>query len=221
LLDFDSGKPVAPNLATLEVNLIGTIYTTHLALYYMKCNRASKRNPAAWKALILIGSMAAWQAIPLAPMYSSSKAGVLALMRSIDPLLQSENIRTAVIDAWFADTALVPISAKLLLAGSPLTPVSRIAKTIFYSAADPDPQTSGCPWLLPDEGPVMRLAKEELTAGVYEIINSRIARIRIAQGNLQLMMRTMLNIVHVCSRQRFLRILAVVLGILAFYFVVA
>lgn len=71
-----NGKPVAPKLATLEVNLIGVFYSepqslptlcgrsnnshfddgpsaVHLGMHYVKCNRA----PGAWKAIVMMGSI--------------------------------------------------------------------------------------------------------------------------------------------------------------------
>jgi NAD(P)-dependent dehydrogenase (short-subunit alcohol dehydrogenase family) len=66
---FDKGKPVKPSLKTLEVNLIGVLYSTsrlllspvvlmppsatHLALHYLKLNRIHD-SP---RALVLLGSM--------------------------------------------------------------------------------------------------------------------------------------------------------------------
>ena len=57
---------------------------------------------------------------------------------------------------------------KLIFAGLPLTPVPRIAGAVFRAATDPDVATSGCPWVLPDDGPVIRVEKEALRAGVYK-----------------------------------------------------
>ena len=65
---------------------------------------------------------------------------------------------------------------KLMLAGLPLTPVPRIAGAIFRAATDPDLKTSGCPWVLPDDGPVIRVEKEALRTGVYEMLANRIRR---------------------------------------------
>lgn len=75
------------------------------------------------------------------------------------------------------DTAILGLPVKLLLAGIPLTPVPRIAGAIFRAATDPDLATSGCPWVLPDDGPVIRIEKEALRAGVYEMMDNRIRRV--------------------------------------------
>jgi hypothetical protein len=75
------------------------------------------------------------------------------------------------------DTLILELSTRVLLAGVPMTPVPRIAGAVFRAATDPDVSTSGCPWVLPDDGPVIRVEKEALRAGVYELLNKRIRRI--------------------------------------------
>src|ERR1700761_5336906 len=74
------------------------------------------------------------------------------------------------------DTGILGLPLKLLLAGIPLTPVPRIAGAIFRAATDPDLKTSGCPWVLPDDGPVIRVEKEALRTGVYLMLANRIRR---------------------------------------------
>jgi len=167
-----NGKPVAPELATLEVNLIGVFYTVHLGVHYAKRNRA----PSSWKAIVMIGSIASWQGVTRAPQYTASKHGVLGLMHALDPIVTADNIRIAVIHPWFADTSILELPVRLLLAGIPLTPIPRIAGAVFRAATDPDMSTSGCPWVLPDDGPVVRVEKEALRAGVYELLNRRLRR---------------------------------------------
>jgi len=167
-----NGKPVAPKLLTLDVNLTGVFYTVHLGVHYVKRNRA----PDSWKAIVLIGSVASWVGIARAPQYAASKHGVLGLMRALDPIVTPDNIRIAAIHPWFADTAILGLPLKVLLAGIPLTPVPRIAGAIFRAATDPDLTTSGCPWVLPDDGPVIRVEKEALRTGVYEMLNDRVRR---------------------------------------------
>jgi len=112
-------------------------------------------------------------------------------MRSLHIPLELKGIRIAVIHPFFAgqaysapafwnysdtslETAIVPIPVKLLLAGIPLTPVPRIAGAIFYTATNPDPATNGCAWLLPDNGPVFLVPREEFKLGVYKMIDDRV-----------------------------------------------
>jgi len=163
------GKPIKPDTRTLEVNLNGVLYTTHLALHYLALNRV----PGSLKSLVLIGSMASWSGIPGAAMYTASKHAVLGLMRSLYPRFQLQDMRIACIHPFFADTDIVPIPAKLFLAGIPKTPVPRIAGAVVQAATNPDPETNGCAWLLPDDGPVFMVPREEFKLGVYEMIDKR------------------------------------------------
>lgn len=71
------------------------------------------------------------------------------------------------------DTGIVPTLTKVFLAGIPWTPVDRVAAAILYAATDPDPDTSGSAWLLPDDGPVFLLTKEKLREGVYGMLDTR------------------------------------------------
>ncbi|KAH9970036.1 hypothetical protein BGW80DRAFT_1562461 [Lactifluus volemus] len=171
-LTIVDGKPVAPKLKTLEVNLTGVFYSVHLGMHYIMRDRA----PDSWKAIVMIGSMASWNGLPLAPQYTASKHAVLGLMRALDPIIAKNNIRIAVIHPWFADTSILGLPTRLLLAGLPMTPIPRIAGAVFRAATDPDVATSGCPWVLPDDGPVILMEKEVLRTGVYELLDARIRR---------------------------------------------
>jgi hypothetical protein len=118
-------------------------------------------------------------------------------MRYLDPIVNAENIRTACIHPWFTGEGLCPSSpgftphvlivaketniiswqTKVLTAGMPTTPVERVVGAIFRAATDPDPATSGCPWVLPDDGPVLLCKKEILREGVYAMLNNRLRRV--------------------------------------------
>ena len=75
------------------------------------------------------------------------------------------------------DTSILQLPMKIILAGLPLTPVPRIAGAVFRGATDPDIATSGCPWVLPDDGPVIWVEKEVLRTGVYKAISQRMFRV--------------------------------------------
>ena len=122
-------------------------------------------------------------------------------MRSLDPFAASDDIRTACIHPWFtgkhcpslsplisiifilslivicSETNIIDWKSRVLSVGMPMTPVERVAGAIFRAATDPDRATSGCPWMLPDDGPVLLLKKEVLREGVYELLNKRVSRI--------------------------------------------
>jgi len=203
-----NGKLVAPKLLTLDVNLKGVFYTVHLGVHYVKRNRA----PDSWKAIVLIGSVASWLGIARAPQYAASKHGVLGMMRALDPVLTPDNIRIAAIHPWFADTAILGLPLKLMLAGIPLTPVPRIAGAIFRAATDPDLATSGCPWVLPDDGPVIRVEKEALRTGVYKMLSDRVRRVHGFITSVRDWLRLVRDLAHIF---RPLLIVAVPVGGLA------
>lgn len=168
-LKLSNGLPVKPEVKTIEVNLLGTIYTTHLAMHHLQKSEV----PNSLKSVVLLGSMASWQSIPAGEMYSASKHGVLGFARSVHPYLARHGIRISIIHPWFADTGIVPFAVKVALSGLPMAPVERIASTIFYSATDTDPQSNGSVWLLLDDGPALRLEPEILKEGVYRVMNDR------------------------------------------------
>ncbi|EIN12897.1 NAD(P)-binding protein [Punctularia strigosozonata HHB-11173 SS5] len=176
-------RPLKPNLKTLEINLIAVLYTVNLAQHYLKINRAPLEG---LKAIVLIASIASWIALFEGPIYSASKHGVLGLMRALAPLYAKDNIRISSIHPWFADTNILNTQLKVILAGIPMTPVERIANAIVYSATDPSPLTNGCPWLLPDDGPLLLLEQEVLREGVYDMLNKRVARVKSITESLYL-----------------------------------
>ena len=49
----------------------------------------------------------------------------------------------------------------------------RIAATALCIAADPEQSSSGRPWLLPDDGNVVRLDSAEITGGIYDEMSER------------------------------------------------
>jgi short chain dehydrogenase len=148
------------------------------------------------KLIVLCIRVASWESIPNAPVYSAAKHGLLGFMRSLQSYWGYEGIRFAIVHPWFAgvcrfcidisdfsftacivDTNIVPAAFKLVLSGLPMVPVHRIAGSIFYSITEPDPATNGCPWMLLDGGPLLRLDREQLTEGVYEVMNQRLQKL--------------------------------------------
>src|SRR5260221_7569587 len=103
----------------LPLTLDFVVLAAHLGMYYMKQNRPAD----ALKSLVMIGSMgrkfplfavhrrfyclaASWVGLVTAQQYTAAKHGVLGLMRSLDPVVDGENIRTACIHPWFTGEAL-------------------------------------------------------------------------------------------------------------------
>jgi hypothetical protein len=79
-----------------------------------------------------------------------------------------------------ADTAIVPLPAKIFLAGIPKTTVERIAGAILYAATDKDMESNGSAWLLPDDGPVLQIERAEFKVGVYDTIESKLGYVDVS-----------------------------------------
>ncbi|KAF5380218.1 hypothetical protein D9757_008241 [Collybiopsis confluens] len=174
-----TGKPQRPNILAVQVNLIGVMYTLQLAQYFLL---VAREDPGSLKAVIALGSVASWVGNPIIPVYVATKHGVLGLVRSLEPAFSAQGIRVAVISPFFAETSIIqnilsPMY-RLVLAGIPFTPVSRIAATIVYAATRSDSDikrggSSGSAYLLLDDGPVFEVPREGFKMGVYKKLDER------------------------------------------------
>ncbi|KZT20704.1 NAD(P)-binding protein [Neolentinus lepideus HHB14362 ss-1] len=201
--------PQKPNLRTIEINFIAVINTTHLALHYLKKRTPRESHP---KSIVLMASMSSWQAIPGAPLYSAAKHGTLGFMRSLSATSEADGIRILSIHPWFVDTALIGTPTKVVLAGLPKTPVTRVAEAVFYAATDTDWKNNGCTLLLPDDGPVLRLEKEELREGVYGTIEARIQFARRSIRGIRLWIGTVRDIYGLIGEKRIFLIAVTAVG---------
>jgi NAD(P)-dependent dehydrogenase (short-subunit alcohol dehydrogenase family) len=122
---LDADTPPKPNLKCIEVNLLGLLYTAHLALFYLPKNPNSKpaspssdpesHNPD--RHLLLLGSVASLGAIPGQVLYGTSKHGVLGLFRSLRSSSFQTGVRVNMLCPYFIDTPIIPVVGRLLLAG--------------------------------------------------------------------------------------------------------
>ncbi|KAK0225495.1 hypothetical protein IW262DRAFT_1430162 [Armillaria fumosa] len=163
-----NGKPMKPDLTTVDVNLVGILHVVHLAQYYL----ARKRQPNDLKALVMLGSIASWHCLPQAALYSASGCAVLGTMRTLYPDLEHKDIRTAVISPSFSvsdNDSFVEVSPK----GLSLSPVARVAGSIFYAATNPEKETNGRAWLIRDDGSLYMVPREDLNEGVFRAYNKR------------------------------------------------
>ncbi|KAK7040080.1 hypothetical protein VNI00_009885 [Paramarasmius palmivorus] len=180
-----NNKPKQLGYKTIQVNLMGALNTIQPARHYLLKNHQE----GDLKAVVVLGSMASWLAIPEGPQYTASKHAMLGVMRSLHPVYSQLGIRIASIHPWFADTGIVPLPAKLFMLGIPYTPVPRISGAIVYAATNPDPATSGCAYMLLDDGPVFKIPKEEFKLGIYKLVDERSNALMRATGVLVLLRR--------------------------------
>ncbi|EFX06215.1 short chain dehydrogenase reductase [Grosmannia clavigera kw1407] len=103
-LDDPSGPPVKPNLRIVEINLMGTIYTTKLALHYF---RRQPETAARDRCLIIKGSVAAYADQPGSPQYNISKWGARGLFRNLRRTIWKEGIRVNFVAPWYVRTPIL------------------------------------------------------------------------------------------------------------------
>jgi len=65
------------------------------------------------------------------------------------------------------------IENRVAIAGIPLVPIERVGGAIILAATDRDMSSTGAAWLLPDGGPLLRLEKDVVRGGVYDVIADR------------------------------------------------
>lgn len=99
---------------------------------------------------------------------------IIGLARSLYDDMKTYNIRVAVVSPWFTDTAILPKASRFILAGLPLTPVSRIVSAIIHASTDAEWSTSGATYALPDDKEVFRIERHELAVGAYKLFHDRL-----------------------------------------------
>ena len=145
-LDLDAlgsdASPPPPAFKCLAVNLMGTMYTAHLALYWLPRNSDSDPSRARDESssgdgtdstgrprdrhLLLIGSIAGLTGIPGHPQYCTSKHAVAGLFRSLRLNPHPRGVRVNMLCPYFVNTSLLPQTGKLLLAGAALGTVESV-----------------------------------------------------------------------------------------------
>jgi NAD(P)-dependent dehydrogenase (short-subunit alcohol dehydrogenase family) len=116
-----NGKLVEPKYKTVAVNLIGVYNTVKLAIHFM-------RTQPNGGSIVATGSMASYGAVGV-PVYTSTKHGVLGLMRSIKTHLIPLKIRLNMIAPGPTQSRLFPPDSK-----EKLESVNLILQTPDYPA---------------------------------------------------------------------------------------
>ncbi|KAF3768560.1 hypothetical protein M406DRAFT_286481 [Cryphonectria parasitica EP155] len=132
---LDLPNPPAPDLSCIQVNLVGIMYTAHLALFWLPRDASSPDAAAAAAAaaeqqgipptttktrdrhLLLVGSSAGLYPLPGVPEYVTSKHGVTGLFRSLRILSYRQGIRVNMLCPYFVDTPILPNRAVAVLSG--------------------------------------------------------------------------------------------------------
>ena len=141
---LDTDAPPKPNLNVFEVNLLGVLYTAHLALFWLPRNPGSKaarpsKDPEYTprdRHLLLIGSMASLGPIPTQPQYGVAKHGVLGLFRCLRATAWVHGIRVNMLCPYFIDTPIVTGAARAILAGGAMGTPEDVIDAASRLAAD-------------------------------------------------------------------------------------
>ncbi len=143
--NLDAANPPPPNLAVLNVNLTGVVYTTHLALFYLPRNPGSApanpkcdpRKTRRDRHLLLISSIAGLLPIPGQALYAASKHAVVGLYRTLRSSSFVHGVRVSLICPYFIDTPLLSGMARAVLAGGTLGKAEDVVEAATRFAADP------------------------------------------------------------------------------------
>ncbi len=142
---LDAANPPPPNLAVLDVNLTGVVYTTHLALFYLPRNPGSApanltcdpRQTYRDRHLLLISSVAGFLPIPGQALYAASKHAVVGLYRNLRSSSFVHGVRVSLICPYFIDTPLLSGVARAVLAGGTMGKAEDVVEAATRFTADP------------------------------------------------------------------------------------
>ncbi len=96
--DIDNEQPTEPTLQITDVNVVGVLFTTNLALWHFR--KQNTVQPNRDQCLVLQGSVTGYVDIYGAPQYTLSKFALRGLMRSLRQSEQAHGIRVNLIAPW-------------------------------------------------------------------------------------------------------------------------
>ncbi|GAD91625.1 short chain dehydrogenase/reductase [Paecilomyces variotii No. 5] len=131
-------KPTKPDLMTLNVNLVGCLYSTKLAIHYISKNNAITNpatNTASKGTIICTASNAGIYGFPVAPIYAASKSGVIGLVRGLARPLEREQIQINALAPAVIQTNIAP--SQDLFKHMILTPMETATKAVKQFLDDP------------------------------------------------------------------------------------
>ncbi len=133
------------------VNLHHVVYGARAAVRAMR----QRSNGPTGGAIVATSSIAGLEAFPGDAVYTITKHGVVALIRSIAPNLAAEGISAHAICPNTTDTGMLSESTKVFLAGKgvALVPPEDIANTVVAAATSPIDMTGSCWVVNPGEPP--------------------------------------------------------------------
>ncbi|KDE08653.1 hypothetical protein MVLG_01112 [Microbotryum lychnidis-dioicae p1A1 Lamole] len=128
-----SGHLTRPSILTIDVNLIGALFTIKIGYHYLRKNPAKEG-----KALLYIGSIYSANALPKGPLYAAAKQAIYSLFKSMYADFQEAGIATNIMAPWFVRTGIVAIRTAIVLHGLPYASISDVVAGMIKFCADPN-----------------------------------------------------------------------------------
>ncbi|GAA98000.1 uncharacterized protein L969DRAFT_16206 [Mixia osmundae IAM 14324] len=200
------GELTKPDLRTLDINLIGVLYTVKLAVYHLRKHRDAGR------AIILLSSMAGFHGVPMAPMYSTSKWGVRGLLQSLTFLGAAEGFRVNSIHPWFASTGIIEPLTRLGLVGLPLCDLEDVNGALIRAATCPNIHGR---MLIVDPKGVLEITTDETEDTIYAEFGRR-AYMTLALGATVRDISYVLRLAIGKNKLKILSLIAAILGLVQF-----
>ncbi|KAI1613928.1 glucose 1-dehydrogenase [Exophiala viscosa] len=105
--NVEEEDPEEPRLKTLDVDLVGVLYTIKLALHYFRRQNALSKGEDLDQVLVIQGSLAGFLGLPGALQYSASKYGLRGVFRTLRLTEHQHKIRVSYIGPWFIETKIM------------------------------------------------------------------------------------------------------------------
>ncbi len=93
-IDPSTGKLIAPDLKSVEINLNAHFYAVKCAVHYFA------KWPETRCQIVMTGSAASFIETPPLHLYCAAKAGILGFMRSLRTQLAKKNITVNMVAPW-------------------------------------------------------------------------------------------------------------------------
>ncbi|EXJ78136.1 hypothetical protein A1O3_09297 [Capronia epimyces CBS 606.96] len=152
-LDTDALPPPCPDLASLQVNLIGVIYSVSLAMHYFRLPEMQTQTQTQMqmpiptqapsrtstnKAITFVSSMAGYTALPGGTLYMTAKFGVRGLFHSMRKYVGAEGVRVNLLAPGYMETAMTAnVLTALQGSGVQLAKLSDAVDAVLRLSIDP------------------------------------------------------------------------------------
>jgi len=125
---------VKPDLKTIEVNLVGALYTSNLAVQVFRTQHVVDGFRGK---IVFTGSVASFSAISHMPLYTASKHALAGVVRSLGPQLAVENITVNAVCPNVTRTKLAPAEVfDIFETQNTITPIDTVTKAFLSFLGD-------------------------------------------------------------------------------------